>query len=80
MIACHSFSVRSYRPIAPLPFGSLNHAETEMGIPGACLWVFALEYQSMGERSGPKSPVVIEVDRDNKNKDIDNKQKIAEMV
>jgi len=30
-----------------------------------------LEYQSMGERSGPKSPVVIEVDRDNKNKDIE---------
>jgi len=25
----------------------------------------------MGERSGPKSPVVIEVDRDNKNKDIE---------
>ncbi|AJC80949.1 helicase/UvrB domain-containing protein [Rhizobium etli bv. phaseoli str. IE4803] len=30
-----------------------------------------LEYQPMGERTGPKSPVVIEVDRDNKNKDID---------
>ncbi|ABS65805.1 type III restriction protein res subunit [Xanthobacter versatilis] len=30
-----------------------------------------LEYQPMGERTGPKSPVVIEVDQDNKAKDID---------
>jgi type III restriction enzyme len=30
-----------------------------------------LEYQPMGERTGPKAPVVIEVDQDNKNKDID---------
>jgi|CXWL01.1.fsa_nt_gi type III restriction enzyme len=30
-----------------------------------------LEYAEMGERSKPKSPVVVEVDRDNKQKDID---------
>ncbi|PJI42550.1 DEAD/DEAH box helicase family protein [Ferrovibrio sp.] len=30
-----------------------------------------LEYQPMGGNSGPKSPVVIEVDQENKNKDID---------
>lgn len=30
-----------------------------------------LEYEPMGERTGPKSPIVVEVDRDNKKKDID---------
>lgn len=30
-----------------------------------------LEYQPMGERSGPKSPLVVEVDRENKAKDLD---------
>jgi hypothetical protein len=31
-----------------------------------------LEYQPMGERTGPKSPIVVEVDRGNEGKDIDN--------
>jgi type III restriction enzyme len=30
-----------------------------------------LEYQPMGDRTGPKSPIVVEVDRDNKGKDIE---------
>ena len=30
-----------------------------------------LEYQPMGERTGPKSPIVVEVDRENEQKDID---------
>ena len=30
-----------------------------------------LEYQPMGEGTGPKSPIVVEVDRDNPDKDID---------
>ena len=30
-----------------------------------------LEYQPMGERTGPKSPIVVEVDQENKSKDID---------
>jgi type III restriction enzyme len=30
-----------------------------------------LEYQPMGERTGPKSPIVVEVDQENKTKDID---------
>ena len=30
-----------------------------------------LEYQPMGGGSGPKSPIVVEVDRDNPGKDID---------
>ena len=30
-----------------------------------------LEYQPMGERTGPKSPIVVEVDRENTSKDID---------
>jgi type III restriction enzyme len=29
-----------------------------------------LEYQPMGERTGPKSPIVVEVDQDNEKKDI----------
>ena len=30
-----------------------------------------LEYQPMGERTGPKSPIVVEVDQENESKDID---------
>ena len=30
-----------------------------------------LEYQPMGERTGPKSPIVVEVDRENPDKDIE---------